>query len=205
VHDRVCPPKRMRFGFGSRCRLVSLIADGSSPQAAATACGASRASGYRLWRRYCEGGWEALRDRPPVPRRQQRRLAPAAAGTGTGRPLRARAPGELVHVDIKRLGRFWTVGKAILEDGVNRSRRACPRRSPDQREGGGAREDAATRVGLPLRLPDERAPRASTLPLPALVQPTPTAELARRQTADQPRRTGLWVPHLARLVPFVRR
>ncbi|MGH3020891.1 MAG: IS481 family transposase, partial [Gaiellaceae bacterium] len=33
-------------------------------------------------------------------------------------------PGELVHVDIKRLGRFWTVGKAILGDGVNRSRRA---------------------------------------------------------------------------------
>jgi transposase InsO family protein len=33
-------------------------------------------------------------------------------------------PGELVHVDIKRLGRFWTVGKAILGDGVNRSPRA---------------------------------------------------------------------------------
>ena len=33
-------------------------------------------------------------------------------------------PGELVHVDIKRLGRFWTVGKAILGDGVNHSRRA---------------------------------------------------------------------------------
>ena len=32
--------------------------------------------------------------------------------------------GELVHVDIKRLGRFRTVGKAILADGVNRSRRA---------------------------------------------------------------------------------
>jgi transposase InsO family protein len=33
-------------------------------------------------------------------------------------------PGELVHVDIKRLGRFHTVGKAILEDGINRSQRA---------------------------------------------------------------------------------
>jgi transposase InsO family protein len=33
-------------------------------------------------------------------------------------------PGELVHVDIKRLGRFWTVGKAILGDGMHRSRRA---------------------------------------------------------------------------------
>jgi hypothetical protein len=33
-------------------------------------------------------------------------------------------PGELVQVDIKRLGRFWTVGKAILGDGINRSCRA---------------------------------------------------------------------------------
>ena len=31
-----------------------------SPQAAAAACGASRATGYRLWRRYREGGWAAL-------------------------------------------------------------------------------------------------------------------------------------------------
>ena len=33
-------------------------------------------------------------------------------------------PGELLHVDIKRLGRFHTVGKAILGDRVARSRHA---------------------------------------------------------------------------------
>ena len=33
-------------------------------------------------------------------------------------------PGELLHVDTKKLGRFWTVGKRILGDGLNRSRRA---------------------------------------------------------------------------------
>jgi transposase InsO family protein len=33
-------------------------------------------------------------------------------------------PGELLHVDTKRLGRFWQVGKAILHDGVQRSPRA---------------------------------------------------------------------------------
>jgi transposase InsO family protein len=33
-------------------------------------------------------------------------------------------PGELLHVDTKRLGRFWQVGKAILADGVQRSPRA---------------------------------------------------------------------------------
>ena len=167
MHDRVCPPRRMRFSFESRCRLVALIVGGMSPQAAAAACGASRATGYRLWRRFQEGGWSALVDRPPVPKRQPRRLAPeleqrilapreyANAGplivagqlglpastvwkvlhrygvSRLRRPARGPVvryersrPGELVHVDIKRLGRFWTVGKAILGDGVNRSRRA---------------------------------------------------------------------------------
>jgi transposase InsO family protein len=168
MHDRVCPPRRMRFSFESRCRLVSLIIDGVSPQAAAAACGASRATGYRLWRRYQEGGWAALRDRPPVPLHQPRRLSreleqrilaareyakagPLIVAAQLGLPAstvwkvlrrhgasrlrrtasgpvaryeRAR-PGELLHVDIKRLGRFWTVGKRVLGSGVgNRSRHA---------------------------------------------------------------------------------
>ena len=33
-------------------------------------------------------------------------------------------PGELLHVDTKRLGCFWQVGKAILHDGIHRSPRA---------------------------------------------------------------------------------
>jgi transposase InsO family protein len=33
-------------------------------------------------------------------------------------------PGALLHVDTKKLGRFWQVGKRILQDGVNRSPRA---------------------------------------------------------------------------------
>jgi transposase InsO family protein len=157
----------MRFSFESRCRLVSLIVDGMSPQAAAAACGASRATGYRLWRRFREGGWSALTDRPSVPKRQPRRLSPelerrilaareyANAGplivagqlglpastvwkvlrrhgrSRLRRPVRGPVrryersrPGELIHVDIKKLGRFWTVGKRIHGDGVNRSRRA---------------------------------------------------------------------------------
>jgi transposase len=75
MHDRVCPPRRMRFSFESRCRLVSLIVEGMSPQAAAAACAASRATGYRLWQCFQEGGWSALVDRPPVPHRQPRRLS----------------------------------------------------------------------------------------------------------------------------------
>ena len=167
MHSRVCPPTRMRFSFESRCRLVALIIEGMSPQAAAACCGASRASGYRLWRRYREGGWAALADRPSRPLRQPRRLpaeaereilawraelgaGPAVIATIVERPAstvgkvlrraacsrlpRARRdrrvryererPGELLHVDTKKLGRFWQVGKRIHQDGVNRSRRA---------------------------------------------------------------------------------
>jgi transposase len=66
----------MLFSFESRCRIVQLVLAGQSPQAAAAACGASRATGYRLWRRYQEGGWAALVDRPSTPRCQPRRLPP---------------------------------------------------------------------------------------------------------------------------------
>ena len=167
MREAVCPPRRMRFSFESRCRLVSMIVAGKSPQAAAVACGASRATGYRLWGRYRAGGWQALADRPSRPRRQPRRLAPEAeqeilrwraelgAGpaviativerpastvgkvlrrAGCSRLVRARRdprvryererPGELLHVDAKKLGRFWEIGKRIRKDGVNRSRRA---------------------------------------------------------------------------------
>ena len=161
------PPRRMRFSFESRCRVVALVLAGESPSSAAAACGASRATGYRLWRRYQDGGWAGLLDRPPVPRRQPRRLpreleqrilaarayanaGPVIVGGQLGLPAstvwkvlrrygvsrlrlparepvrryeRAR-PGELLHVDIKKLGRFWTVGKRIYGDGLHRNRHA---------------------------------------------------------------------------------
>lgn len=158
------PPRRMRFSFESRCRIVQLVLAGESPWAAAAAWGASRATGYRLWRRYQEGGWEALRDRPCTPKRQPRRLpaeseaeiaamrARTQAGplvlaailerpaSTIGKVLRRlglsrlpkperdpvvryerQRPGELLHVDSKRLNRFWHVGKRILGAGKRRS------------------------------------------------------------------------------------
>ena len=316
MREGVCPPRRMRFSFESRCRLVSMIVAGKSPQAAAAACGASRATGYRLWRRYREGGWSALADRPSTPLRQPRRLAPAAEqeilhwrgelGAGPAviaviverpastvgkvlrragcsrlhRPTRDRRvryererPGELLHVDTKKLGRFWEIGKRICGDGVNRSRRAgwqylhvaiddhtrlaycevlrserkgdCAAflrragglvrragdhdrarthrqreglplaplarylrpardRAPlhaallalDERQGGGPDQDAPARMGLPLRLPDQRPPRSSPPWVPEVVQPTKTPRLARGTTTDQPRLTRLWSVHL---------
>jgi hypothetical protein len=69
------PPRRMRFSFESRCRLVSLVLAGQSPQAAAAACGASRANGLSalvsLPRR-----WLVRVGRSAVPRRLPRRLWP---------------------------------------------------------------------------------------------------------------------------------
>jgi transposase InsO family protein len=161
------PPRRMRFSWESRCRIVGLILAGVAPQAAAAACGASRATGYRLWRRYQQGGWAALLDRPSTPRCHPRRLSVDAereilalrqrtnagplviaaicgrSASTVGKVLRRwgcsrlprperdpviryerERPGELVHVDTKKLGRFHVVGKRILKDGVNRSRRA---------------------------------------------------------------------------------
>jgi len=157
----------MRFSFESRCRIVQLIAAGASPEAAAVACGASRATGYRLWQRYREGGFAALADRSSRPRCQPRRLSaeaeqeilrwrgelgagPAVIATIVERPCstvgkvlrragcsrlprlgrdrRVRyereRPGELLHVDTKKLGRFFEVGKRIRRDGINRSPRA---------------------------------------------------------------------------------
>jgi transposase InsO family protein len=165
--DAVCPPRRMRFSYESRCRIVQLILAGESPQVAAAACGASRASGYRLWRRFQEGGWVALNDRPSTPVCQPRRLpleaeqeilawrehlraGPAVIAAILERPISTvgkvlrRAgcsrlprpqrdpkvryerdrPGELLHVDTKKLGRFFAVGKRILQDGIQRSPKA---------------------------------------------------------------------------------
>ena len=143
------PPRRMRFSFESRCRIVQLVLAGQSPQAAAAACGASRATGYRLWARFRAGGWAALADRPSTPRRQPRRLpaeaereilawrehlraGPAVIAAILERPVStvakvlrragcSRLPkpqrdprvryeracvGELLHVDVKKLGRI---------------------------------------------------------------------------------------------------
>jgi transposase InsO family protein len=158
----------MRYSVESRCRFVWLVVErGLTPEAAAVACGAHRATGYRWLARFQRGGWAALRDQASTPKTQPRQLSPAAeaeivavrqatkAGPVvisaiTGRPAstvgkvlrrwgcsrlprperdpvrryeRAQ-PGELVHVDTKKLGRFHVVGKRILKDGVQRSPRA---------------------------------------------------------------------------------
>jgi transposase InsO family protein len=167
MHNGIREPRRMRYSLESRLRIVRLIESGESPAEAAAALGASRASGYRIWRRYQDEGWQGLIDRRSTPKRQPRRLSaeeeaqiitlrlelgcgPQVLAAILGRPpstvgkvlrragcsrlpqpervVRPRyereRPGELLHVDVKKLGRFWEVGKRILKDGVNRSRHA---------------------------------------------------------------------------------
>ena len=158
-------PRRKRLSWESRCEIVARIEAGVSPPLAAANGGASRATGYRLWRRYQQGGWAGLRDRPSTPRRQPRRLPVeseaailAARRRSAYGPLRlaglvpyppstigkvlrrhgcsrlprldgaARCarryerdrPGELLHIDSKRLGRFWEPGKRVLGEHAGR-------------------------------------------------------------------------------------
>ena len=184
------PPGRLRHSWEARCRLVSLVLSGLAPQAASMACGMSRATAYRLLRRYQEDGWEGLRDRPPIAKHHPHRLSAEAEAqivalrrqTGWGprslvggagpaglddlagarrhdcsraerqpRPAANRyeyaAVGELVHLDIKKLGRFWQVGKRILNDGVQPQRRRRLELRPRRR-----------RRPLPLRPPSSCRP-----------------------------------------------
>ena len=69
-----CRPRRKRLSWESRCEIVARIEAGMSAPLAAAGGGASRATAYRLWRRYQAGGWAALRDRPSMPKRLPRRL-----------------------------------------------------------------------------------------------------------------------------------
>jgi transposase InsO family protein len=167
MHNGRREPRRMRYSLESRLRIVRLIERGVSPAEAAAAYGASRATGYRLWRRFQAEGWQGLADRRSTPIHQPRRLSQEAEAqiiavrlelrTGPqmlsrvlGRPastigkvlrragcsrlpgpdrvVRQRyereRPGELLHVDIKKLGRFWQVGKRIRKDSVQRNRGA---------------------------------------------------------------------------------
>lgn len=158
-------PRRKRLSWESRCEVVAAIEQGVSPPLAAASGGCSRATAYRLWRRYQQGGWSALRDRPSTPRRQPRRLAPEleeqivhtrrrtafgpvrlagllphppstigkvlrrhgcsrlprpASAARCARRYERERPGELLHVDTKKLGRFWEPGKRVLGDQAGR-------------------------------------------------------------------------------------
>jgi transposase InsO family protein len=162
-------PRRKRLSWESRCEIVWRIEQGMSPPLAAASGGASRSSGYRLWRRYQQGGWAALRDRRSTPHRQPRRLCaeaeqaivaarrrsaygpvrlaglvphppstigkvlrrhgcsrlprPEGVAARCARRYERERPGELLHIDTKKLGRFWEPGKRVLGEQAGRPHR----------------------------------------------------------------------------------
>jgi hypothetical protein len=78
---------------------------GWGPRALSAALGWPASTIWRVLKRYdCSGA-----ERAPRPSANRYEYA---------------APGELVHLDIKQLGRSWQIGKRMLGDGVQRSRHA---------------------------------------------------------------------------------
>jgi len=230
-------PRRKLLSWESRCEIVWLIEQGVSPPLAAARGGASRATGYRLWRRFQLGGWAALRDRPSTPHRQPRRLCadaeqaiiaarrrsaygpvrlaglvphppstigkvlrrhgcsrlprPAEAAARCARRYERERPGELLHVDTKKLGRFWEPGKRVL--GAEGGR---PHRNPADRLAAPARRD---RRPLPARL--RRAPARPGRPdlrrLPRARERLVSRPRRRDRAGAHRQRQGLPLPCLA--------
>lgn len=106
--DRPCTPHRQprRLSTEIEARIVAArAASGDGPLALAAKLGlAASTVGKVLHRSGCSRLVRA--PRPPVVRYERER------------------PGELLHIDTKKLGRFWQVGKRILADGVRRNRAA---------------------------------------------------------------------------------
>jgi hypothetical protein len=111
-------PRRKRLSWESRCQVVAAIEEGVSPPLAAAGGGCSRATAYRLWRRYRAGGWAALQDRPSTPRRQPRRLSAEAEE----RIVRARRHTAYGPVRLAGLVPHppSTIGKVLRRHGCSR-------------------------------------------------------------------------------------
>ena len=94
-------------------RLLLVQRDGWGPAAAAIAAGISERQSYRWLARYRSGGVAALADgrRDPAPARsgQAGRARPEAGGDTHER----QRPGELTHLDTKKLGRIAGIGHRI--------------------------------------------------------------------------------------------
>ena len=132
-------PRRKRLSWESRCEIVARIEAGMSPALAAASGGASRATAYRLLRRYQEGGWVALRDRPSTPKRQPRRLrAEAEQAILAARRRTAYGPVRLAGLVAHPPS---TIGKVLRRHGCSRLPRPsavasrCARRYERERPG----------------------------------------------------------------------
>ena len=104
LQDRPCTPHRQprRFSAAVEARIVA-ARDG--PLTLAMKLGLAASSVGKVLRRMGRSR-RPRTPRPPVLRYERER------------------PGELLHLDTKKLGRFWQVGKRVFGDGVHRNHHA---------------------------------------------------------------------------------
>jgi len=108
LHDRRSTPHRQprRLSPELEARILEARLDsGDGPQVLAAKLRLAASSVGKVLRRLGHSR-RPRAPRPPVIRYERGR------------------PGELLHLDTKKLGRFWQVGKRVLEDGVRRNPRA---------------------------------------------------------------------------------
>ena len=89
-------PRRKRLSWESRCEIVWRIEQGMSPPLAAASGGAPHPPstiGKMLRRHGCS------------------RLPRPEGAARCARRYERQRPGELLHIDTKKLGRFWEPGK----------------------------------------------------------------------------------------------
>jgi transposase InsO family protein len=108
LRDRPPVAKRCphRLSAQAEAQIVALRRrTGWGPRALSSALGRPASTVWRVLVRHGESRAQRA-PRPPVSRYEYA------------------APGELVHLDAKKLGRFWQIGKRVLFDGVQRNKHA---------------------------------------------------------------------------------
>src|SRR6478736_827580 len=107
--------KNARLTPHGRERIVRQVESGQTPKAVGEAAGVCPRTVRKWVSRYRSEGLAGLRDRSSRPYRLHR-PTPQAVVTEVGTLRRQRYTGQLIHVDIKKLGRFNHVGHRITGD-----------------------------------------------------------------------------------------
>ncbi len=124
-------PRRIRHSWEDRCRVVQLILAGVPARQAGSQCGVSRAAAYRYKRLFEQGGYAALRDRPPIALSHPRRTSPEVEAQIIDlRRTRGWAPRMISHaIGVPHA----TVWKVLKRAGISRKAR-LPRPAPNRYE-----------------------------------------------------------------------
>src|SRR6516162_7292627 len=112
MHKNACLTPR------GRERIVRQVESGQTPEAVAEAAGVCARTVRKWVDRYRREGLAGLHDRSSRPHRlrqptPQAVVASASAGAEPVRRYEREKPGELIHLDIKKLGRIGSVGHRI--------------------------------------------------------------------------------------------